>query len=169
MSGRVIVITGASGGIGADACGGIFSPTLFLGAMTGLAVAGFANTWLPLTHADFVILAAVGMSACFGAVVRAPLTALLIVFEMKATHPGLQVSLVMPGMVATDFSRNALGGTPPPSAGRNMQVQTAEEVAAMIATLIEHPQPELYTNSASAPLARRYFEDVAAFESTMRP
>ena len=46
--------------------------------------------------------------------------------------------------------RNALSGTPPP-AGRNMQVQTAEEVVAMIAALIDC----------------RYFADVAAFESTV--
>ncbi|HUI72931.1 MAG TPA: chloride channel protein [Spirochaetia bacterium] len=70
-------------------CGGIFSPTLFLGGMTGLFFAGLASIWLPLTTADRIVLAAVGMSACFNAVVRAPLTALLIVFEM--TH---QFSLV---------------------------------------------------------------------------
>ena len=70
-------------------CGGIFSPTLFLGGMTGLFFGGLASIWLPLTAADRIVLAAVGMSACFNAVVRAPLTALLIVFEM--TH---QFSLV---------------------------------------------------------------------------
>ena len=70
-------------------CGGIFSPTLFLGGMTGLLFGGIASIWLPLTPADRIVLAAVGMSACFNAVVRAPLTALLIVFEM--TH---QFSLV---------------------------------------------------------------------------
>ena len=70
-------------------CGGIFSPTLFLGGLTGFFLAGVAGIWIPLTVADRIVLAAVGMSACFNAVVRAPLTALLIVFEM--TH---QFSLV---------------------------------------------------------------------------
>jgi chloride channel protein, CIC family len=81
------VATVASYGWGG--CGGIFSPTLFLGGMTGLFFGGLASIWLPLTAADRIVLAAVGMSACFNAVVRAPLTALLIVFEM--TH---QFSLV---------------------------------------------------------------------------
>jgi len=74
-------------------CGGIFSPTLFLGGMTGLFFAGLASTWLPLTAADRIVLAAVGMSACFNAVVRAPLTALLIVFEM--THQFSMVPALM--------------------------------------------------------------------------
>lgn len=85
-------------------CGGIFSPTLFLGAMTGIAVAGFVNPWVPLTHADYVILATVGMSACFGAVVRAPLTALLIVFEM--THQfALVPALMLAGVISQPIAR----------------------------------------------------------------
>lgn len=85
---------------GFGGCGGIFSPTLFLGGMCGIFAAGIAGHWLPLTSADHVILAVVGMSACFGAVVRAPLTALLIVFEM--TH---QFSVVPALMIGTIISQ----------------------------------------------------------------
>jgi CIC family chloride channel protein len=85
------VATVASYGFGG--CGGIFSPTLFLGGLTGLFLAGVAGTWIPLTAADKIVLAAVGMSACFNAVVRAPLTALLIVFEM--THQFSMVPALM--------------------------------------------------------------------------
>ncbi len=88
-------------------CGGIFSPTLFLGGMTGLFFAGVAGIWLPLTAADKIVLAAVGMSACFNAVVRAPLTALLIVFEM--THQFSMVpALMFCSIVSQAISR--LGG-----------------------------------------------------------
>ena len=78
--------------------GGIFAPSLFIGGMSGFFVAGLAGQWLPLSPADHVVLAAVGMSACLGAIVRAPLTSLLIVFEM--THqfeliPGLMIGLVI--------------------------------------------------------------------------
>jgi len=90
--------------------------------------------------------------------------------DLKATHPGIQVSLVMPGIVDTDFARNALGGTPlPPPGARPMVAQAPEDVARLIAELIEHPQPELYTNPASPEMARRYFQDVAAFEATLVP
>ena len=81
-------------------CGGIFSPTLFLGGLTGFFLAGAAGTFFPLTGADRIVLAAVGMSACFNAVVRAPLTALLIVFEM--TH---QFAMVPALMVCTIVSQ----------------------------------------------------------------
>lgn len=80
-------ISYASGG-----CGGIFAPTLFLGGMTGFFTAGLFSKWIALQPSDHIVLAAVGMTACLGTVVRAPLTSLLIVFEM--THqfelvPGL--------------------------------------------------------------------------------
>ncbi len=79
--------------------GGIFAPTLFMGGLAGAAVAGVAGIWIPLTAADVTLLAAAGMSACFGAVVRAPLTALLIVFEM--THQFEIVPVLMLGMIVS--------------------------------------------------------------------
>lgn len=88
--------------------------------------------------------------------------------DLKAEHSGIQVSLVMPGVVTTEFARNALGSStgssyrPPASAAAP---QTAEEVAAAIARLIEHPQAEIFTNPAQIPIARRYYEDIAAFEA----
>ena len=74
-------------------CGGIFAPLLFVGGMAGYFLGGLARVWIPLTPADQIVLAVVGMSACLGATVRAPLTSILIVFEM--TH---QFSLV-PGLL----------------------------------------------------------------------
>jgi len=87
--------------------------------------------------------------------------------DLRRTHPGVHVSLVMPGAVSTDFARNALGGTPPmPGGGRSpMAPQTAEEVAGLIRDLIEHPKAELYTNPACPDLAVRYYRDVEAFEN----
>ncbi len=79
-------------------CGGIFAPMLFIGGMSGYFLGGLASHWIPLTPADHIVLSAVGMSACLGAVVRAPLTSLLIVFEM--THqfelvPGLLLGMII--------------------------------------------------------------------------
>jgi NADP-dependent 3-hydroxy acid dehydrogenase YdfG len=89
--------------------------------------------------------------------------------DLQATHPGVRVSLVMPGIVATEFAQNVLGAaaavTGPPQPAGPMQPQSADEVAAMIVELIAHPVAELYTNPASPGMARRYFEDVAAFEA----
>jgi short-subunit dehydrogenase len=82
--------------------------------------------------------------------------------DLRNTHPGVHVSLVMPGVVRTEFAANALGGMVP---GGGPPGQTAEEVAAVIAEVIEHPVAEVYTNPASAEMARRYYQDVGAFEA----
>jgi CIC family chloride channel protein len=85
---------------GMGGCGGIFSPTLFFGAMTGLGIAGIAQLFFPISPEGVVKLTIVSMSATLGAVVRAPVTSILIVFEM--TH---QFSLVPPLMLAALISQ----------------------------------------------------------------
>lgn len=85
---------------GTGGCGGIFSPTLFFGAMTGLGIAGIAQPVFSLSPEGVAMLAIVSMSATLGAVVRAPVTSILIVFEM--TH---QFSLVSPLMFAALISQ----------------------------------------------------------------
>jgi NADP-dependent 3-hydroxy acid dehydrogenase YdfG len=87
--------------------------------------------------------------------------------DLREQYPNIHVSLVMPGMVLTDFHKNALGGDAQrrPAGGGN--AQTAEEVGEAIASLIEHPQSEIYTNPASAEIARRYRENVDLFEEKL--
>jgi len=92
---------------GTGGCGGIFSPTLFFGAMVGVVISGAVNFLsgmagidAPLNNHDIVMLAVVGMSATLGAVVRAPVTSILIVFEM--TH---QFAIVPPLMLTALISQ----------------------------------------------------------------
>ena len=90
-------------------CGGIFSPMLFIGGLCGYFIGGLIGQWVLLTSSDRIILSAVGMSACLGAVVRAPLTSLLIVFEM--THqfsliPGLMIGTFISVIVSHLAGRN---------------------------------------------------------------
>jgi CIC family chloride channel protein len=79
--------------------GGIFSPTLFFGAGIGLVFADIAGLGLHLGSDDRIALTVAGMSACLGAVVRAPITSILIVFEM--THQFSFVPLLMIGTIAS--------------------------------------------------------------------
>jgi len=89
---------------GLGGCGGIFSPTLFFGGMCGIGLAELAATVLPLNGPDQLTLAVVGMSACLGAVVRAPVTGILIVFEM--THEfSLVPALMLGALVSQALSR----------------------------------------------------------------
>ena len=85
--------------------------------------------------------------------------------DLARAYPDIHISLVMPGVVATGFSADALGA--PTGAAPIPGAQTASEAAAAIAALIEHPVAEIYTNPANTPeLVQRYFADPAAFEAS---
>ncbi len=92
-----LVATIASYGLGG--CGGIFSPLLFIGGFSGYFIGNLFDLWLPLTSSDLIVLSAVGMSACLGTVVKAPLSAMLIVFEM--THEFALVPALIIGMIVS--------------------------------------------------------------------
>jgi short-subunit dehydrogenase len=90
--------------------------------------------------------------------------------DLARAHPGIHVTLVMPGLVSTEFARHSVHGTPPmnpASPGAAPASQTADEVARVIVGAIDQPVAEVYTAPYLAPLARRYFEDVGAFERGM--
>ncbi|MEO6847613.1 MAG: chloride channel protein [Chthoniobacterales bacterium] len=88
---------------GSGGCGGIFSPCLFFGAMCGAVISGLSSPFLGMTDSDRILLAVVGMSACLGAVVQAPVTSILIIFEMThqfALLPGLIIAALLSQLVA---------------------------------------------------------------------
>lgn len=65
-------------------------------------------------------------------------------FQLKDSCPGVTVTLVLPGVVATGFGSNALGGGPD---SRTMPgAQPVDEVARVIADVIESPKREVYTH-----------------------
>ena len=76
--------------------------------------------------------------------------------EIQATHPGIQISLVSPGVVRTDFGLHAIHGGP--DSRSFPESQSAEEVAAVIATVIETRQPDVYTRPAAKMIAKYYAE-----------
>jgi CIC family chloride channel protein len=75
--------------------GGIFGPSLFLGAMLGGTIGSVAHHFLPYSTATPGAYALVGMGALFAGVVRAPMTSVLMIFEM--TH---DYAVIVPLMIA---------------------------------------------------------------------
>jgi chloride channel protein, CIC family len=65
--------------------GGLFAPILVLGAQCGFLFANFSYPWFPAITPSSTALAVVGMAAFFTAVVRAPLTGIILVIEMTAS------------------------------------------------------------------------------------
>ncbi len=75
--------------------------------------------------------------------------------EVQQAHPHILVSLVSPGVVRTDFGRQALGGGPD---SRQMpDSQSAEEVARVIADLIDNPRPDVYTRPGARDRVLGYY------------
>jgi short-subunit dehydrogenase len=78
--------------------------------------------------------------------------------EVQQTHPGIQVTLVSPGIVRTEFGRNALHGGPD---SRDFpDSQSAEEVAAVIAEVIATRQPDVYTRIGAQARVASYYSVV---------
>jgi CIC family chloride channel protein len=73
-------------GYGTGSAGGIFSPLLVLGALLGLGVGHLAHGLAPVLAPEPGVFAVVGMAAYFTAIVRAPLTGILLITEMTGSY-----------------------------------------------------------------------------------
>ncbi len=75
--------------------GGIFGPALFIGAMLGGSVGTVAHQFFPAYTATPGAYALVGMGAAFAGIVRAPMTSVLMIFEMTQDY-----AVIVPLMIA---------------------------------------------------------------------
>ncbi|HUI54234.1 MAG TPA: chloride channel protein [Bryobacteraceae bacterium] len=79
--------------------GGIFGPSLFMGAMTGGAVGGVAHLVMPHYTGSAGAYALVGMGAAFAGIVRVPLTSVIMIFEVTRDY-----SIIVPLMISNLIS-----------------------------------------------------------------
>jgi CIC family chloride channel protein len=68
--------------LGSGGSGGIFAPSLFLGAMTGSLVGSFFHSAFPASISSPGAFSLVGMGAVVAAATHAPITAIIIIFEL---------------------------------------------------------------------------------------
>lgn len=97
-----IVATSLTMAIGGS--GGVFAPSLFIGAMLGSAFGVGAHDLLPAATAGAGAYGLVGMAAVFAAAGRAPITAVLIVFELTGDY-SIILPLMLAVVVATGLSK----------------------------------------------------------------
>jgi len=79
--------------------GGMFAPTLFIGAMLGAAVGGAQHALLPHLTAAPGTYALVGMGVLFAGFLRAPMTSVFMVLEVSGNY-----SIILPVLVANTFA-----------------------------------------------------------------
>jgi CIC family chloride channel protein len=104
-----VVVNYASGG-----SGGLFGPTLYLGGMlgglVGVGLADFQHlvSWIPAFPAEEKVIGGcvlLGMGAMFAAVVRCPITSLIIIFEMTGNY-SLILPLMAGNMIAWQIAKH---------------------------------------------------------------
>jgi CIC family chloride channel protein len=81
--------------LGSGGSGGIFAPSLFIGSMLGGILGTLAHMLFPSIIAPSGAYALVGMAAVFAGATRAPITAIIILFEMTMDY-----KIILPLMIA---------------------------------------------------------------------
>ncbi|MEZ5077980.1 MAG: chloride channel protein [Solirubrobacterales bacterium] len=106
LAGKVLAtsLTLAIGG-----SGGVFAPSLFMGAMLGAAFGAAADSAVPGLAGPAAAYGLIGMGAVFAATARAPMTAVLIIFELTGDY-----KIILPLMLAVVVA-TALAGRLAPS------------------------------------------------------
>jgi len=154
--------------VGSGTVGGVFTPTLFLGAMLGQAFGATVRAALPRLGASPAVYALAGMGCLLAGTTHAPLTSVVMVFEMTLNY-GVVVPLLVGAAVASVVARRLLptsvytealerkaGAEGPRSAGldvlrvadfqREEQVTVAEDVAlpALLDAFVRSRRNHLY-------------------------
>jgi CIC family chloride channel protein len=97
--------------VGSGTVGGVFTPTLFLGAMLGHAFGAGVKTLAPTLGTDPTAFALAGMGFLLAGTTHAPLTAVVMVFEMTLDYEivvPLLVGSAVASLVATRLSANSV-------------------------------------------------------------
>jgi CIC family chloride channel protein len=85
--------------LGSGGSGGIFSPSLLIGSLTGIIIGGLSHQILPFLTGSSSLYALIGMAAVISAVIRAPLTATFIILEFTHNY-SLTVPLLISSLIA---------------------------------------------------------------------
>jgi len=97
--------------IGSGGSGGIFAPSLFIGAMTGGAFGYFVHLLFPAITAPSGAYTLMGMGAVLAATTHGPLHAILIIFEMTGDYAvivPLMLSCITAYLIASHIKRESI-------------------------------------------------------------
>ena len=91
--------------LGSGGAGGVFAPSLFIGAMIGGTFGGVAQYFLPEYVANPGAYAAVGIGAFLGAVTHSPLTGIFLLFEMTGNYL-IIIPIMLASIIGTIVSKH---------------------------------------------------------------
>ncbi|MHB8146662.1 MAG: chloride channel protein [Vulcanimicrobiaceae bacterium] len=96
--------------LGSGGSGGVFAPSLFTGAFLGDGFGSLVHQTFPSWTGPAAAYGLVGMAAVFAAAAEAPITAIMIVFEMSSDYT-IILPLMVAVVIATLLGRKLLGST----------------------------------------------------------
>ncbi|MFZ0451357.1 MAG: chloride channel protein [Desulfatiglandaceae bacterium] len=97
--------------LGAGGSGGIFAPSLFVGAMAGGFFGWVVNLLFPALTASPAAYALVGMGAVVAGTTHAPITAIIIIFEMSGNYKiilPMMITCILSTMLASSLKKGSI-------------------------------------------------------------
>jgi CIC family chloride channel protein len=147
--------------------GGIFGPALFIGAMLGGGIGTFAHNLFPNYTATSGAYALVGMGTAFAGIVRAPMTSVLMIFEMTQDYAvivPLMISNLVSFFISSQFQPTPIyealaiqDGIHLPSA-ESRQRSSRRQVVTIMRSATELLPSEITVQEALARVASSHFD-----------
>lgn len=109
---------------GTGGCGGIFGPLMFLGGACGYAIGSTIDLFMDLGPGGPLAMAGLGMCACFGSVVKAPITGILMLFEMTHSFellPSLMLVTLISQAISNKYAKLSIYDELLVSSGHNLE------------------------------------------------
>ncbi len=129
--------------IGIGGSGGVFAPSLFIGAMLGSAYGQLLHAIAPGTSGSPGVYALIGMGAVFAGAARAPITAVIILFELTGEYTiilPMMVAIVLASAISHVMARDSIYTVKLRRRGIDLSVSPqAERMAAMTIGQIMEP------------------------------
>jgi CIC family chloride channel protein len=97
--------------LGSGGSGGIFAPSLFIGAMAGGFFGWIANILFPSLTASPAAYALVGMGAVVAGTTHAPITAIIIIFELSGNYKiilPMMITCILSTMLASSLKKGSI-------------------------------------------------------------
>ncbi len=145
--------------LGSGGSGGIFAPSLFLGSMIGCSFGSFVHNYLPQITAEPGAYALVAMGGLVAATTHAPITALIIVFELTNDYNiilPLMITCIISTILSSKLSRESIYTLK--LLRRNINIKDGTETNVLKSIYIK----DVYNNYFETILEDMRFDDVVS-------
>ena len=155
--------------IGSGAVGGVFTPTLFLGAGLGALMGKLLHLAHLGAELPIGIFALVGMGSMLAATTRSPLLAMIMIFEMSLNYslmPALMLASVTSTLVARHLHRDSIYTEPLRKKGLAFETESTRSGAATeqtVGDVMRTPVPPVHETATLREVATRFLTSANNF------